>query len=83
MYGYTPLYWAAIRKQVDLVSLLLSMGADPNGLTKDLVTPLFGAAQKGCVKCIQLLIGTKERDEVEKNRDKERVGEKRKEWPIL
>lgn len=60
-FGHTALFCAA-RSQADAkgrrstVELLLTRNADVNRAAKDGMTPLFAAAGRGCVECINLLV---------------------------
>jgi hypothetical protein len=55
--GYTPLLRAVTNGRTDVVALLLSAGADPNGLyLREGTTPLHFAASKGLTEIAALLL---------------------------
>ena len=59
--GWTSLYWilagrASKEKFVDMVRLLLELGADPNICTKDHKTPLHEASSRGLLEAARLLL---------------------------
>jgi len=55
-FGVTPLDWAAMRGDTDVVQLLIDRGADVNGSNKDGSTALHGAAFLGRARVAELLI---------------------------
>jgi ankyrin repeat protein len=63
--GESPLHWAAINSNVELVHALLAAGADPNASTKSkhavgngcgTATPLHFAASRGSIEVVELLL---------------------------
>ena len=58
MYGRTPLYYAVLQGQSEVVSFLLAKGADPKfgAGWKGNDTPLHVAAHNGNLACVQLLL---------------------------
>ena len=59
--GWTSLYWilvghASMEKLVDMVRLLLELGADPNICTDDHTTPLHRASSEGLLEAARLLL---------------------------
>ncbi|KAI9024033.1 ankyrin repeat-containing domain protein [Hyaloraphidium curvatum] len=54
--GITALHWAAIHRHLNVVTLLLDRGADPNAKGGDLMaTPVMWAARSGIVEVVALL----------------------------
>jgi len=58
MYGRTPLYYAALYGESNIVAYLLSVGANPKkgASWKGYDTPLHVAAQHGHMGCVQVLL---------------------------
>ena len=61
IYGWTSLYWiladcAWKEKLVEMVRLLLELGADPNICTNDHRTPLHVASSQGLIEAARLLL---------------------------
>jgi ankyrin repeat protein len=54
--GRTPLHYAALANDADVVSRLLAGGADPNAADRLGFTPLHFAAQEGAITPAQLLL---------------------------
>jgi ankyrin repeat protein len=57
--GFTPLVWAAMKGNVNIVSALLEAKADVDGRASDRSTPLMIAAQMKSHHCVNLLIKSK------------------------
>jgi len=55
-FGRTPLHWAAQEGQKEVVELLITKGADPNGKDKWGYTPLHRAAAAGHKEVAELLV---------------------------
>src|SRR3990167_3387165 len=54
--GRTPLYWASLYGHLEVVKLLLSVGADPNIADKYGDTPLFTASSDECLEVVKVLL---------------------------
>ena len=54
--GITPLSWAAMADQLDVVKLLIDLRAEVNGKNRDGATPLHGAAGLGRTEIVELLL---------------------------
>ena len=54
--GLTPLSWAVVAKQIEIVEQLIQSGADVNGKNRDASTPLHEAAFMGCDQIGRILI---------------------------
>ena len=54
--GYTPLHWAVLTNQEEIVSLLISRGLAVQTVSKSDFTPLHDAAYGGNIKIVKLLI---------------------------
>ena len=55
-FGMTPLFWACVDNNIDMVKLLLKHGADINSEAKDGTTPLSWAYSKNNTELVKLLI---------------------------
>jgi len=51
----TPLHWAARSGHIDLLTLLITHGADVNAVDKNLVTPLHSLSARGFTEQVSLL----------------------------
>lgn len=60
--GSTPVHRAVRNMHKEMIEFLLDMGADPNAVENDGVTPLHIAASLGNVECIYLLAGVNKAD---------------------
>jgi ankyrin repeat protein len=56
-FGWAPLHYAARCGHVDVIKVLMELGADKEPLTTDGATPLNHAAQHGHVEAIRVLVG--------------------------
>ncbi|RMY75469.1 hypothetical protein D0863_02568 [Hortaea werneckii] len=54
--GWTPLHWAASKRDIASVKLLLEWRADVDAIEKMGITPLIFACRFGAYECVQLLI---------------------------
>ncbi len=62
----SPLAWACLDSTyIDIVELLLSKGADPNGCNENKITPIMVATQKRNIQAIALLKKSGARDDSE------------------
>ena len=59
-YGATALHWAVLRRQVDVVSLLMSAGADVNARDETQETPPQVAQRAGRAEVVDALSGQSE-----------------------
>jgi ankyrin repeat protein len=57
--GFTPLYVAALRRQTEMVALLLANKADVDAKNKDEETPLHAAAGMRAKEVVALLLANK------------------------
>lgn len=59
-WGRTPLHWAAIRRQPELVESLLSAGANPQPIASGGDTPLhllaWGVEDEACLRCTYMIL---------------------------
>lgn len=59
-WGRTPLHWAAIRRQPELVESLLSAGANPQPIASGGDTPLhllaWGVEDEACLRCTDMIL---------------------------
>jgi ankyrin repeat protein len=55
-YGYTPLHWASLSGNTELVQYLIANNADINASAKDKSTPLHLAIEEGHDKVVALLV---------------------------
>ncbi len=52
----TPLHLACERGNIQMIDLLISMGANPTARDAHMLTPLFSAVKKNAVEVVNLLI---------------------------
>ncbi len=57
--GFTPLFRAAMKKQVKFISFILEHGANPDAQTREGFTALMAVAESGNTEILQLLIDHK------------------------
>jgi ankyrin repeat protein len=55
----TALHYAALHNKVDMIKMLLSLGADPNAFDADGNTPLIIAAQLGHMESVKALLNSR------------------------
>ena len=60
-YRNTALHWAAYRSHLDVVKLLVNVGANVDARNKFGSTPLFWAARRGSTEIGQILVGSRSR----------------------
>lgn len=55
-FGRTPIYWAALRGDHEVLSHLLGVGANLELRSNDGTTPLMAAARGSCIRCVRALL---------------------------